>query len=188
MDVIPSFWPIPPDMICVVIGVGAAAGRGLSGTANLGDHGADDPRRSQEPPALSAQRSTLSLTHSHTHSFCMRCCLSHKYVMMWIVIHIHANVWTHTHTHLVPLFFLGHPCAHFHTLHPSLTLWTVSSVVESDKDPMKNTWTVFFFFMFFTLSTHPPLSLCHRTPPARSYPRSKRWSRWQGKSPMACRT
>lgn len=40
-----------------MIGSGAAAGRGLSGTANLGDHGADDPWRSEEPPALPAQRS-----------------------------------------------------------------------------------------------------------------------------------
>ena len=41
----------------VVVHVGAAAGCGLSGTANLGDYGADDPGRSQEPPALHAQRS-----------------------------------------------------------------------------------------------------------------------------------
>lgn len=60
---------ITPDMCCVVIGVGATAGRGLSGTANLGDYGADDPWRSQEPPALSAQRSKqLFLTYKHTHT------------------------------------------------------------------------------------------------------------------------
>lgn len=45
------------DLFSAAIDVGEAAGCGLSGTANLGYHGADDPRRSQEPPALSAQRS-----------------------------------------------------------------------------------------------------------------------------------
>lgn len=53
-----------------MIGEGAAAGRGLSGTADPGDYGADDARRSQEPPALSAQRSKQHfLTHppEHTH-------------------------------------------------------------------------------------------------------------------------
>lgn len=74
-----SFGLVPSDLHRVVIGSGAAARRGLSGTANLGDYGADDPWRSQEPPALAAQRSKqllLTRTHKHTPQLYIRCCLS----------------------------------------------------------------------------------------------------------------
>lgn len=45
-----------------MIGSGAAAGRGLAGTAHAGDHGADDPRGPEEPPALPEEGGT------HTHN------------------------------------------------------------------------------------------------------------------------
>lgn len=62
---------MPADLCYIVFGVGEAAGCGLSGTANLGDYGADDSWRSEEPPALSSQRSksrspTPTCTFPHT--------------------------------------------------------------------------------------------------------------------------
>ena len=42
-----------------MIGAGAAAGRGLAGTADSGYHGADDPRGPEEPPALPEEGGTL---------------------------------------------------------------------------------------------------------------------------------
>ena len=41
-----------------MIGSGAAAGRGLAGTANASYHGADDPRGPEEPPALTEEGGT----------------------------------------------------------------------------------------------------------------------------------
>lgn len=84
-----SFGLVPPDLCRVVIGSGAAAGRGLSGTANLGDYGADDPWRSQEPPALAAQGSKqllLTRTHEYTPQY-IRCLSLTVKKSTWFVPH-----------------------------------------------------------------------------------------------------
>lgn len=181
MDLLCNFWLIPPDLCCIVIGAGAAAGCGFTGTANSGDYGADDPWRSQEPPALSAQRSkqlfrpTHTHTHRHTNTHYIRYSLLWKLVMVWMVLLTSC-----------PSFFLLSST-------PLCTLPNTASiphfVVLNLRKQRNLTWrqTEQCFTVLFTLSPH-LLSLGRRMPPARSYPRSKRWSRWQGKSLMAWRT
>lgn len=119
LDLGHGFW-----LCYIVIGVGAAAGCGLSGTANLGDYGADDPRRSQEPPALAAQRSKqLFITHTKTQK-ALKQMQSLSYRNRW---------WcelSYTHS----LFFCLSPTPTYtfpHTQHRSLTLWcwSITSVL-----------------------------------------------------------
>lgn len=79
LDLTYSFWLISPDLCYIVIHVGATAGCGLAGTTNLGDYGADDPWRSQELPALPAQRSNqLFLAYRNTLQPYIRCSLLHS--------------------------------------------------------------------------------------------------------------
>lgn len=94
-----SFCVVPPDLRYIVIGVGAAAGRGLSGAANLGDYGADDPWRSQEPPALSAQRGK-QLFVFHTQSDGVNC---HAHSPFFLS---HTHMHTSTHTASTPHFVM----------------------------------------------------------------------------------
>lgn len=90
-----------------MIGPGAAAGRGLSGTAHFGDHGADDPWRSEEPPALSTQRSKQlfpptdpdQLLNTKSPSKRHGVCESLVYMMHRHVLthaRMHARMFTHT--------------------------------------------------------------------------------------------